>query len=166
MRFLQGHWTFLVGSTVGREMVWRFSRSQRAMVLHSQHMIQRFKGRVAILVDNKILTMVEPEEVESLVSPQTQAPGKRMQGSKHFKRRYRPHNSVKKAFFQYLVIARKKYKIRPDDDDGWREITPFCREYSSSRSFPKTKVLAAIPEGTTIGPVLEVHFVKKLTDMK
>ena len=35
-------------------------------------------------------------------------------------------------------------------------------EYSSSRSFPKTQVLAAIPAGTIIGPVLEVHIVKIL----
>ena len=39
------------------------------------------KGRVGILVDNKILTMVESEEVELLASPPTQAPGNRMQGS-------------------------------------------------------------------------------------
>ena len=32
------------------------------------------KGRVAILVDNKIWTMVEPEEVELLASPPTHAP--------------------------------------------------------------------------------------------
>ena len=38
------------------------------------------KGRVGSLVDNKILTMVEPEEVEPSVSPPIQAPGKRMQG--------------------------------------------------------------------------------------
>ena len=33
------------------------------------------KGRVAIPVDNKFLTMVEPEEVDLLVSPPTQALG-------------------------------------------------------------------------------------------
>ena len=38
------------------------------------------KGQVGIIVDNKILTLVEPEEVELLVSPPTQAPGNRMQG--------------------------------------------------------------------------------------
>ena len=60
------------------------------------------------------------------------------------------------------MIAGNYYKIRPDEDDGWRTITPLCREYSSSRSYPKTKALAAIPEGTTIGPVLEVHIVEFL----
>ena len=66
------------------------------------------------------------------------------------------------AFFQHLVIAGYYYTIRPDEDDGWRTITLLCREYSSSRSYWKTKVLAAIPEGTTIGPVLEVHIVEIL----
>ena len=55
------------------------------------------------------------------------------------------------------MIAGKTYKIRPDGDDGWGGITPSCREYSSSRSYPKTQALAAIPEGTIIGPVPEVH---------
>ena len=58
------------------------------------------KGRVGIPVDNKILTMVEPEEVELLVSPPTQALGNRMQGSalsfQTLERRYSLHNSVKK----------------------------------------------------------------------
>ena len=35
-------------------------------------------------------------------------------------------------------------------------------KYSSSRSYPKTKALSAVPEGTIIGPVLEVHVVKIL----
>ena len=66
------------------------------------------------------------------------------------------------AFFRRLVIAGYYYTIRPDEDDGWRTITLLCLEYSSSRSYPKTKALSAIPEGTTIGPVLEVHIVKIL----
>ena len=53
------------------------------------------------------------------------------------------------------MIARKTYTIRPNADDG-------LRESSSSRSYPKTQTLSAIPEGTIIGPVLEVHVVKIL----
>ena len=67
-----------------------------------------------------------------------------------------------KAFFQHLVIAGNYYKSQPNADDGWRRVTPLCREYSSSRSYPKTKALSAIPEGTIIGPVSEVHVVKKI----
>ena len=67
-----------------------------------------------------------------------------------------------KTFFQHLVISGKTYKIRLDGDDGWGEIAPLCREYSSSRSYPKTQALATIPEGTIIAPVLEVHVVEIL----
>ena len=55
-----------------------------------------------------------------------------------------------------------QYKIRPDGDDGWSTITPTCREHTFSRSFPKSHVLAAIHQGTIIGPVLEVQIVKIL----
>ena len=82
--------------------------------------------------------------------------------SKPWKRRYSLHNSVKNAFFQHLVIARSYDKIRPDEDDGWSTVALLCREYSSSRSHPKSKALSAIPEGTIIGPVSEVHVAKIL----
>ena len=56
-------------------------------------------GRVANPVDNKILTMVEPEEVDLLVSLPTQALGNRMKGSVSFQfleKKEQPHNFVKK----------------------------------------------------------------------
>ena len=40
------------------------------------------------------------------------------------------------------------------------QALPLCREYWSSRCYPKTKALSAIPEGTIIGPISEVHVVK------
>ena len=73
--------------------------------------------------------------------------------SKHWKKNIHLAQLCEKTFFQHLVIAGNYYKIRPDEDDGWGTIAPLCREYSSSRSCPKTKALAAIPEGTTVGPV-------------
>ena len=69
-----------------------------------------------------------------------------------------------KAFLQHLVAAGRQYKIRPDEDDEWRTITPLCREHSISRYYPKAQALAAIPEGTIIGPVLEVHIVEILDE--
>ena len=42
----------------------------------------------------------------------------------------------------------------------WRTITPLCGEYSTSRSFPQSQVLAAVPEGTILGPMLVVQIVK------
>ena len=43
--------------------------------------------------------------------------------------------------------------------DGGK-MNPSCREYTCSPSFPKSQVLAAIPEDTIFGPVLEVQIVK------
>ena len=60
------------------------------------------------------------------------------------------------------MIAGNCYQTRPDEDDGWGTVIPLCREYSSSRSYPKTKALAAIPQDTTVGSILEVHIVKIL----
>ena len=116
------------------------------------------KGRVAILLDNKNLTMMESEEVELLVSPPTQAPALSFQ---ILEKEVQLTQLCEKKFFQHLAIA-GNYKIRPNAGDGWGEITPLCREYSSSRSYPKAQALSEIPEGTIIGPVLEVHVVKIL----
>ena len=103
--------------------------------------------------------MVEPEEVELLVSLPTQARGNWMQEGalsvQTLEKKIQLPQLCEKAFFQLLVIAWKKYKIRPDGDDGWGEITPLFRECSSSRSYPKTKALVANPEGSTIGHVLK-----------
>ena len=60
------------------------------------------------------------------------------------------------------MIAWSHQKIRPDGNDGWISITPLCREYSSSRSYPNTQALSAIPEGTVVGQDAEVHVVKIL----
>ena len=58
------------------------------------------------------------------------------------------------------MTAGKKYNNQPDENDGWGTNTPPCQEYTFSRSFPESQVVAAIPEGTIIGPVLEVRIVQ------
>ena len=70
--------------------------------------------------------------------------------------------AMRNNVLQNLVASGKQYKILPYGDDGWWTITPLRREYASSRSNPKAQALEAIPEGTIIGPVLEVHIVKIL----
>ena len=67
-----------------------------------------------------------------------------------------------KADFQYRVTAGKQYKIRLDGStDGEQSL--LCAENTHfSRSFHKSQVVAAIPEGTIIGPVLEGQTLKKL----
>ena len=73
-------------------------------------------------MDNKIFTKVEPGEVELFVSPPTQSFGNRMQGGamsfQTLEKNIQLTQPCEKTFFQHLVIAEKKYKIRPDGDDG------------------------------------------------
>ena len=79
---------------------------------------------------------------------------KTFRASKRLPVRYSWHNYAKKPTSNIVLQLGKQYKTRPEGDDGWRTITPLCREYSSSRS--------SYSEGTIFGPVLEVHIVKVL----
>ena len=54
------------------------------------------------------------------------------------------------------------YKNRLDEDDGFGQSIPLCREYTLSRVNPRSRVFAAILGGTIIGPVIEVRIVKIL----
>ena len=71
-----------------------------------------------------------------------------------------------KALLQHPVAAGNFYKIKPDGAGGWGDFITLCREHSSSRSYPNAQALCAILEGTTIGPVLEVHIVKILDEWR
>ena len=117
------------------------------------------KGRASIPVDNKILTMGGTRRSDIIGISSDSGTWNRMQeGAMSFQtleRKVQLPQLCEKAYFQYLVAAGKQHKIRPEGDDGWRTITLLCREYLNSRSYPNTPVLAAIPEGTIIGPVLE-----------
>ena len=118
-------------------------------------------------LDNKILTVIKSDEVELLVSPPTQTSGSRISGDvlsfQALEKKIQLTQLCQKVFFQHLVLVwKKKNKIRSDGDDGWEEITPLCREYTSSRFYSKFKALSVIPEGGIIGAVLEVHVVKIL----
>ena len=66
------------------------------------------------------------------------------------------------ASFWYRVSAGMKYKTKLDEDDGFGQIIPWCREYTLSRVDPQSRAYAAIPEGTIVGPVIEVHIVEVL----
>ena len=80
------------------------------------------KKQITIPVDNRVLTMVDPEEVDMLVSPSNLALGNKMQGSASFrileKRAHMTQLCVKTSF-QHLVTAGNRYQIRPDGEDGW-----------------------------------------------
>ena len=66
--------------------------------------------------------------------------------------------------FLYLVTAGNRYEVRSGGEDGWGQITLLCRVYVCSRAVPQTKPLGAIPAGTIIGPISEVHIVKILDE--
>ena len=110
------------------------------------------------------LTKLKPEEVQLLVFPPTRPTGNRMQervlSFDELAGEIQLTQLCEKTYLQYLVAAGKKYKVRPNVDDGWRTVTPLCQEYSISRYYQKAQALAAIPEVTIIGSVLEVHIVK------
>ena len=69
------------------------------------------------------------------------------------------------ASFQHNVSAGMNYKTRPDEDDGYGKISPLCREFTNSRVNPRSRVFAAFPGGTIIGPDIEVQIVKNSRPM-
>ena len=54
------------------------------------------------------------------------------------------------------------YKTIPDEDDGFGQLIPLCREYTLSRVNRQSRAFAAILGGTIIGSVIEVQIVKML----
>ena len=87
------------------------------------------KEQVAIPVDNGILTMVKPEEVEMLVSPPNLALGNKVQGSASFRileKRVQMIQLCVKTLFQHLVTAGDCCNIRLDNDDGWENFTRYA----------------------------------------
>ena len=81
-----------------------------------------------------MLTSLQPDEVQLLVSPPTKASGNRLQehilSFEALASRIQLTQLCEETYFQYHVTAGKKYNIRLDGDDGWRTITPLCREYT------------------------------------
>ena len=51
------------------------------------------------------------------------------------------------------------YETRPDQDDGFGQVIPLCREYSLSRVNTTIQSLRSNSGGTIIGPVIEFQIV-------
>ena len=66
------------------------------------------------------------------------------------------------AAFRELVSVGMRYKTIPDVDDGYGGRTPACREHTYPPDQANSRVYAAIPRNTIIGPVLHVNMVKCL----
>ena len=114
-------------------------------------------------VTKDALTCVKSQEVKLLVSLQNNylepVCGKTIRTSNHWPRQFDSQgfaNSHRSA----QVSAGMNSKTRPDGDDGFGQIIPYCREYILSRAHPQSRIFAALPGGTIIGPVIEVQIVK------
>ena len=66
------------------------------------------------------------------------------------------------ASFVHQSSAGMSYKTRLDEDDGFGQIIPLCREYTLSKVNSRPRVFTAILGGTIIGPVIEVQIVEIL----
>ena len=72
------------------------------------------KEHVAILVDNRIQALVDPEKVDMLMSSPNQAQGNLVQGSASFRRlgkKVQMTHMCDKAPFQHLVTAGNRYQV-------------------------------------------------------
>ena len=109
-----------------------------------------------------MLTSVPSHEAQLLVSPPKMASGNNLQENivsfealsdiiLHFSK------LCEDARLKHRVSAGICVKTRPDEDDGCGQLVPLCLEYTLSRAHPQSRVFAAIPGGTLIGPVLEVQ---------
>ena len=141
------------------ELLFQTVRSSCELV-SSIRLKEEEKGQVAIPVDIKILTTVQREEVEMLISILMQTLGNRMQGDAFSFQTLTKNIQVTQLCENFspniLWSPGRSTKFdRMQTTDGG-EIAPLCWEYSSSRSCPKTQA---------IGPVSEVRVVKILTNM-
>ena len=126
------------------------------------------KEHVPTPVNNRIMAVVESEQVDMLISFPNLAQGNLMMQSdakfRVLEKNVHMTQLCAKALFQYLVTAGSRHQVRPDGEDGWGQIAPLCREYTCSRVFTQAKPLGAIPSGTIIRPIQEVHVVKLLDE--
>ena len=126
------------------------------------------KERVAIPVDNGILTIVEPEEVDMLVSLPNLALGNKMQGGASFQileKRVQMRQSCEKAFFQHLVTAGNCYKIRPDDDDGCGKLLLCVENIRVLELIRKLELWQLFTQVQFVTPVIEVRMKKILDEL-
>ena len=111
-------------------------------------------------VTKSVLTSVKSQEVNLLVCSPRPASGRSLWDKiKDFESLPETIRFVRvgeDTIFVHWVSASMSYKNRPDEDDGFGQIIPFCRDYTN----PRSRVFAAIPGEIIIGPVIEVQIVK------
>ena len=114
-------------------------------------------------VNTTILKSVNSQEVNSSVS----SPRTELVSGNRLRENIQNFESVSKtiqftkvcelASFWYRATAGMKYKTKPDVDEGFGDFIPVCREYIIPPATPLSRAFAAIPGGTIVGPVIEVH---------
>ena len=117
-------------------------------------------------VTKGVLTSVKSQEVKLLVSSLRLVSGnslrENIQDFESLSETIRFTRVCELASFLHKVSAGLSNKTRPDEDDGFGQIMPLCREHTLSRVTPQSRAFAALHGETIIGPVIEVQIVKIL----
>ena len=150
-----------------KELLFRIIRSVNQLSIHGAvpNWCEQFgltmdeKGQEKILargesVNKEKLNSVNSQGVNFLVSsPRTES----VSGNRLRENNQNFESLVKTESRRFANSHR--YKTIPDADDGVGDSIPVCREYTFPRANPLSRFYAAIPGGTIIGPVIEVHVV-------
>ena len=114
--------------------------------------------------NEQILKEVKPLEVNSLVqTPRSDDPvsgNKLLECVRRFETLKKDVQFTKvceNASFWKSVFIGMNYKTIADVDDGFEDRTPACREYTHPCTESESRIYAAIPGRTIIGPVLQDH---------
>ena len=103
-------------------------------------------------VTKGVLTSVKSQEVKLLVSFPRQVCGRNLREN------IQDFESLDGIFgltlFKHRVSARRKYQTRLDEDDGFGQFIPSCREYTLSQNCPQSRIFAAILGETIVVPVI------------
>ena len=99
-------------------------------------------------VTKEILKGVNSQEVNSLVPPRP-AYGNRSRGNiqdfESLSETNRFTRVCEDAIFVHRVASGMSYKTRLDEDDGFGQLIPLCREETFSRVNPRSRAFATIP---------------------
>ena len=124
---------------------------------------ERYLGK-GEAVNKEILKSVISQEVNSLGSSPRQASGNRLreniQDFESLSETIQFTKVCELASFWFRVSAGMSHKTKPDEDDGFGDPIPVCREYKLPRATPLSRAHAEIPGETIIGPVIEVHVIQ------
>ena len=133
----------------------------------SSHWQKKEKDESGFIVDNKILTVVEPEEVKLSVSLPTQSgTEKKFWASKHWKRRHSLHNYVKKLSSKILWFPRLRTKFdQMQMTDG--DKLPVCAELFRVLDLIRKPVLWQLfPKAQSLDQFWKFILWKFVTDME